>query len=197
MKGLENNGGDDVEDERIVELYWERSEAAISESAKKYGKYCHYIAYNVLSSDQDAEECVNDTYLRAWAAIPPTRPRVLKSFLGTITRNLAIDRYNKERAEKRLGNADLAFEELGECIPDGNEDGRALSDEMALRDAINGFLESLPKETRIIFVRRYWYLSPVAHIAGDLGMSNSNVKVILMRTRKKLKAYLEKENITI
>lgn len=186
-----------MEDERIVELYWERSESAISETAKKYGKYCHYIAYNVLSSDPDAEECVNDTYLRVWNAIPPARPRAFKSFIGTVTRNLALDRYHENRAEKRNKNADLAFEELLECIPDSTEDGRELSDEMALRDAINGFLESLPKKTRIIFVRRYWYLSPVAHIAGDLGMSNSNVKVILMRTRKKLKEYLEKENITI
>ena len=186
-----------MEDKRIVELYWERSETAIAETQKKYGKYCHYIAYNILNSDPDAEECVNDTYLRAWEAMPPQKPKLLKSFIGRIARNLALDRYDREHAAKRRCNADLIFEELGECIPDVGEDGREMSDEIALRDAINGFLESLSEETRIIFMRRYWYLSPVAHIAGDLGLSESNVKVILMRTRKKFKAYLEKEDISI
>ena len=186
-----------MDDKQIVDLYWERSESAISETEKKYGKYCHYIAYNILNSDPDAEECVNDTYLRAWEAMPPHRPTLLKSFIGRITRNLALDRYDRERALKRRGNTELIFEEIGECLPAVGEEGREMSDEIALRDAINGFLESLPEETRIIFMRRYWYLSPVSHIAGDLGLSVSNVKVILMRTRKKFKAYLEKENISI
>ena len=184
-----------MEDNRIVELYFERSEAAISETQKKYGKYCNYIAYNILNSQLDAEECVNDTYLRAWESIPPERPSVLKSFLGKITRNLALDRYDKAHALKRGGNAELALDEIGECIP--SEDGREMSDEIALRDAINGFLATLPKQTRIIFMRRYWYLSPVKHIAGDLGLSMSSVKVTLMRTRKKFKEYLEKEGISI
>lgn len=184
-----------MEDERIVELYLERSETAIAETQKKYGKYCHYIAYNILNSNPDAEECVNDTYLRVWDSIPPQKPKLFKSFVGRITRNLALDRYDRERALKRRGNTELVFEEIGECVPE--DDGREMSDEIALRDAINGFLESLPEETRIIFMRRYWYLSPVAHIAGDLGLSVSNVKVILMRTRKKFKAYLEKEDIRI
>ena len=184
-----------MEDERIVELYLERSETAIAETQKKYGKYCHYIAYNILNSNPDAEECVNDTYLRVWDSIPPQKPKLFKSFIGRITRNLALDRYDRERALKRRGNTELVFEEIGECVPE--DDGRDMTDEIALRDAINGFLASLPEETRIIFMRRYWYLSPVAHIAGDLGLSVSNVKVILMRTRKKFKAYLEKEDIRI
>jgi RNA polymerase sigma-70 factor (ECF subfamily) len=184
-----------VEDNRIVELYLERSETAIAETQKKYGKYCHYIAYNILNSNSDAEECVNDTYLKVWDSIPPQKPKLLKSFIGRIARNLALDRYDREHALKRRANTDLALEEIGECVPE--DDGRELSDEIALRDAINGFLESLPEETRIIFMRRYWYLSPVGHIAGDLGLSVSNVKVILMRTRKKLKAYLEKEGINL
>lgn len=184
-----------MEDQKIVELYWERSETAIAETQKKYGKYCHYIAYNILNSNPDAEECVNDTYLKTWEAIPPAKPRLFKSFIGRITRNLALDRYDREHALKRRGNTDLILDEIGECVPE--DDGREMSEEIALRDAINGFLESLPEETRIIFMRRYWYLSPVAHIAGDLGLSESNVKVILMRTRKKFKAYLEKEDIRI
>lgn len=184
-----------MEDQKIVELYWERSETAIAETQKKYGKYCHYIAYNILNSNPDAEECVNDTYLKTWEAIPPAKPRLFKSFIGRITRNLALDRYDREHALKRRGNTDLILDEIGECVPE--DDGREMSEEIALRDAINCFLESLPEETRIIFMRRYWYLSPVAHIAGDLGLSESNVKVILMRTRKKFKAYLEKEDIRI
>ena len=184
-----------MEDQKIVELYWERSETAIAETQKKYGKYCHYIAYNILNSNPDAEECVNDTYLKTWEAIPPAKPRLFKSFIGRITRNLALDRYDREHALKRRGNTDLILDEIGECVPE--DDGREMSEEIALRDAINGFLESLPEETRKIIMRRYWYLSPVAHIAGDLGLSESNVKVILMRTRKKFKAYLEKEDIRI
>ena len=184
-----------MEDNRIVELYLERSETAIAETQKKYGKYCHYIAYNILNSNPDAEECVNDTYIKVWDSIPPQKPKLFKSFIGRITRNLALDRYDREHAIKRSGNTDLVYEEIGECLPD--DDGREMSDEIALRDAINGFLESLPEETRIIFMRRYWYLSPIGHIAGDLGLSSSNVKVILMRTRKKFKAYLEKEGICL
>lgn len=186
-----------MEDKRIVELYWERSEAAIVETQKKYGKYCHYIAYNILNSEQDAEECVNDACLKVWNSIPPSRPNVLKSFLGKIVRNIALDRYDRERALKRRGNCDLVFEELSECISDDGSDANEQTDNIVLRDAVNGFLATLPKETRIIFIRRYWYLSPVAHIAGDMGLTNSNVKVILMRTRKKFKAYLEKENVII
>ena len=184
-----------MDDKRIVDLYWMRSESAISETDKKYGKYCHYIAYSILSSQLDAEECVNDTYIRAWESIPPNKPQLLKSFLGKITRNIALDRYDRLNALKRGGNTELALEEIGECIPSG--DGREMSDEIALREAINRFLESLPKQTRIIFMRRYWYLSPVKHIAGDLGLSVSNVKVILMRTRKKFKEYLEGEGISV
>ena len=185
-----------MEETRIVELYFERSETAISETQKKYGKYCNYIAYSILSSHLDAAECENDTYLRAWESIPPQKPQFLKSFLGKITRNLALDRYDKTSALKRGRNVELALEEIGECIP-SFEDGREMSDEMMLKEAINGFLESLPTQTRIIFMRRYWYLSPVKNIAGDLGLSVSNVKVLLMRTRKKFKEHLEREGISI
>ncbi len=195
MKGTDQKGGDEVEDERIVDLYFERSETAITETEHKYGRYCHYIAYNILSSDLDAEECVNDTYLRAWESIPPQRPKLLKSFLGKITRNLALDRYDRDHAEKRGGGMELALEEIGECVPEG--DGREMSDEISLKETLDRFLASLPKQTRIIFMRRYWYLCPISNIARDLGLSVSNVKVILMRTRKKLREHLEKEGISI
>jgi RNA polymerase sigma-70 factor (ECF subfamily) len=127
--------------------------------------------------------------------MPPCRPDRLSAFLGKITRNIALDRYDARRAEKRSGNTELALDELGECIPDTAVG--ELSDEIALRDAINGFLRSLPARTRIIFLRRYFYVCSISDIAQSLGMSESNVKVTLLRTRKRLKEYLEKDGIII
>lgn len=183
-----------MEDSKIIDLYFERSQSAISETQKKYGRYCHTIAYNVLYSNEDAEECVNDTYLRAWQSIPPHRPTSLSSFLGRITRNLALDRYDEKTAQKRGGSLDLALEEISECLPDTRGEDR---NDKAIKDAINSFLASLPKRTRIIFMQRYWYLSSISEISLSLGISESNVKVILMRTRNKFKAHLEKEEIFI
>lgn len=185
-----------MEDKKIVELYWERSETAIAQTQDKYGRYCHCIAYNILYSNEDAEECVNDTYLRAWDSMPPHRPERLSAFLGKITRNLALDRYDRARAQKRSAGIELALDELGECIPDSKGE-MPISDEIALRDAINSFLASLPTQTRKVFVRRYWYLSAVKDIACDLEMSESNVKVLLLRTRQRFRSYLEKEGIVI
>ena len=184
-----------MEDRQIVDLYWARSEAAISETEKKYGRYCHAIAYNILHSDEDSEECVNDTYLKVWNAIPPSMPQRFCAFIGRITRNLALDRYAQNRAQKRDGGVELALDELAECIsPEMTGD---VSDGMALKNAINGFLASLPRRTRIIFMRRYFYLLPIKEIAEGLSMSESNVKVTLMRTREKFREYLENEGIVI
>ena len=180
-----------MDDSRIIELFFCRDESAIDETRKKYGNYCYKIAYNILSSPEDSEECVSDTYLRAWNSIPPTRPERLQSFLGTITRNLALDRYDRIKAQKRTGAA-LIFEELSECLPDRESDETG-----DLKDAINSFLASLPKHTRIIFMRRYWYLSPISEIARDMGMTEGSIKVLLHRTRKKFKAHLEKEGICL
>lgn len=185
-----------MEDQKIVDLYWERSEAAISETQKKYGRYCHYIAYQILYSDRDAEECVNDTYIKAWNAMPPHRPQRLSAFLGKITRNTALDRYESARAKKRTGEVALILDEMEQCIPDANTSG-SMADELALREAINGFLRSLPPQTRMIFVRRYWYMSPVKEIAREFNMTVSNVKVTLLRTRNRFKEYLEQEGIEI
>lgn len=185
-----------MEDNKIVDLYWERSEAAVLETQKKYGRYCHYIAYHILYSDEDAEECVNDTYIKAWNAMPPHRPERLSSFLGKITRNTALDYYSYLNAGKRSGNTTLVLDEMAECIPDPRSEA-PLSDEIALKNAINGFLASLPKQTRIIFMRRYWYLSSIKEIANDYRLSESNVKVTLHRTRNKFKEYLEKEGIIL
>lgn len=184
-----------MDDIRIVELYWERSEEAVAQTQEKYGRYCHSIAYNVLHSDEDAEECVNDTYIKAWDSIPPNRPRKLSAYLGRITRNIALDRYERDRAQKRGGITELALDELCECIADDSE----VSDtsESALGEAINGFLSTLGKRTRIVFVRRYWYLYSIEDIAHQMDMSESNVKVTLLRARRKFKEYLEKEGIVI
>lgn len=185
-----------MEDNKIVDLYWERSEAAVLETQKKYGRYCHSIAYNILYSAEDAEECVNDTYRKAWDAMPPRRPQQLSAFLGKITRNTALDYYSYLKAQKRSGNTELILDEMAECIPDPGSTAD-ISDKIALKNAINGFLESLPRQTRIIFMRRYWYLSPLKEIAHDYSLKESNVKVILHRTRNKFKEYLEKEGIVI
>lgn len=196
MKGLITLGGDTVEDKKIVDLYWERSEAAISETEKKYGKYCHYIAFSILHSEEDSDECVNDAYLAAWNAMPPHKPNRLASFLGKLTRNLAINRYVHNRAQKRSAPTELILDEVGEFIPD-SDGSRPIADEIALKDAINSFLSSLKKRERILFIRRYWYLCSVESLARDLNMSVSNVKVTLLRTRGKFKAYLENEGIDI
>ena len=163
-----------MDDSRIIELYFERSEEAVAESEKKYGRYCGTIAMNVLGNREDAEECVSDTWLRAWNAIPPAKPRFLKAFLVKITRNLALNVLEKNRAGKR-----------------GGGEGTAVLD--VLTETLRRFLRELPEEKRIIFVRRYWYMDPVKDIADDLNIGESKVKMTLMRTRKALAEVLEKE----
>lgn len=183
-----------MDDKRIVDLFLARDERAIGETAKKYRNYCHAVAMNVLNSESDADECVNDTYLKAWESIPPHKPTRLSVFLGKLTRNLALNRYAFNRAEKRLG-CDLILDELAEVIAD--PDSESVEDSVVLRDAINGFLATLDKRARIIFVRRYWYMSSVVEIARRMGMTENNVKVTLLRTRNKFRDYLEKEGITV
>lgn len=186
-----------MEDQQIIELYNERSETAISETAKKYGKYCYTIAYHILYNEQDSEECVNDTYLRTWEAIPPQYPNKLSAFLGKITRNLALNRYRYYSRQKRGdGQVALALEELQECIPDSNSVEQELEEEYLI-EMLNRFLYDLPREKRMIFLRRYWYLSSIQEIAVDYEMSESKVKMTLLRVRNKLKQVLEKEGIIL
>jgi RNA polymerase sigma-70 factor (ECF subfamily) len=183
-----------VSDEAIVALYFARSEEAIAESDRKYGKTCHTIAYNILHSDEDAEECVNDTWIRAWNAIPPEKPARLGAWLSTVTRRLALTRYEKRTAAKRYGGLETSLEELSECVAAGS---LTLADEVALSNAINSFLASLPTRTRMIFMRKYWYMDSVADIARAMGMGESAVKVSLHRTREKFRKHLDKEGITV
>ena len=181
-------------DEEIVNLYFDRSEEAIAACQIKYGKSCHTVAYNILRSDEDAEECVNDTWLRAWNSIPPERPTRLGAWLSTVTRRLALTRYEKRTAAKRYGGMETSLEELSECVTAGS---LTIADEVALSEAINGFLASLPTRTRMIFMRKYWYMDSIADIAKALGMGESAVKVTLHRTREKFRKHLAKEGITV
>lgn len=182
-----------MEDKEIVDLYWARSEKAISETDKKYGRYCHYIAYQILSDDGDAEEIVNDTYLKTWNTVPPNRPDPLKAYVGMISNQLAINRYEEKTAEKRGGGRlPLIYHELDECIADEDENVD-IGENLDLRDALNRFIWSLPKKTRNIFVRRYWYASSLSEIADDYGMKENAVAILMFRTRRKLKDFLKKE----
>ena len=186
-----------MEDNQIIQLYFDRSEDAISQTAVKYGKYCHTIAYNILHNFEDSEECVNDTYWKAWGIIPPRRPKKLAAFLGKITRNLSLDMYRHYTADKRGGGEmAVALEELGDCVSSlGNMDDYV--EQKVLVDALNNFLASLSAEHRKIFMRRYWYVSSVKEIAEDYGISESKVKMSLLRSRNQLKAVLEKEGIAL
>lgn len=184
-----------MDDQEILDLYWNRSENAISETASKYGGYCHCIAYNILENNEDAEEIVSDAYLSAWNSIPPKRPAALAPYLGKITRNLAIDRLRTRSREKRGGGeADVALEELEEIV--GNSDSpETVATRKELVASLNRFLESLPKTERSIFLCRYWYLDPIAVIAEKTGFSVSKVASMLYRLRKNLKKQLEKEDL--
>jgi len=186
-----------VEDSRIVDLYFKRSEAAIAETDEKYGRYCHRIAYNVLYSETEAEECVNDTYMKAWETIPPTRPTRLSAFLGKITRNIAINRYFRNRAQKRTAGAELVLDELSEVVADTGTGEAQMTDEIALRDALCGFLGAQPSQNRIIFVKRYWYMAEVRDIAKEMKLTESCIKVTLHRMRQSLRKHLEREGIEI
>ncbi len=184
-----------MEDRQIVELYWARSEVAIAETQRKYGRYCHYIAYGILTSDADAEEVVNDTYLKLWTTIPPKRPEPLKPYVGTVCRRLALNEYERRHAQKRGGQLPLVLEELSECLSDGGRED--IGESVALTDAMNRFLRELPTKARNIFVRRYWYTATIEEIAADCGMKEGTVAMLLLRTRRKLKKHLEKEGFDL
>lgn len=198
VKGLYAAGkGDAMKDHEIVDLYWERKESAISATAEKYGKYCHAISYNILHNDEDAEECVNDTYLGAWKSIPPRRPERLSTYLGKITRNLSLNRFKQYNAEKRgLGQSALVLSELEDCIP-GETGVERIAEEKVLVSSIDQFLWAQPEQKRNIFIRRYWYLYPIRDIAENYGVSESKVASMLFRMRNELKTHLEQEGITL
>ena len=186
-----------MRDEEILRLYRERSEEAITETQRQYGALCGAIARNILQYGQDAEECVNDALHRAWCSIPPEEPRSLAAYLGRITRNVALNRLEKQNRQKRGGGEiTLIWEELGEMLPDRDTPEQHW-ERRAIAAALGRFLRGLRPEERIVFLRRYWYVDTIAEIAVRYGISESAVQMRLNRTRAKLCTYLEKEGIQV
>lgn len=180
-----------MEDQEIIALYWARSEDAIRQTADKYAPYCGGIIRRVLGDGRDAEECLSDTWLGAWNAMPPQRPARLSVFLGRIARNTALDRYSYNIAQRRNAGVDTALEELEACVS-----GTPMEEDMDLRqlgEAISAFLDGVSPAARLVFLRRYWYCDTIAELAAATGFTQSKIKSMLRRTRQGLRAYLVKE----
>lgn len=184
-----------MDDKEILKLYLSRDETALAETAGKYGRYCHTIAYNILGSDEDAAECVNDTWLAVWNAIPPHSPEILSTFLGKLTRRNALNRWRDSRRDKRGGGQlSLALDELAEVIPDhGSVEDGLMAEE--LTQAVNRFLSTLPDAERRVFLCRYWYLDSIDQICLLHRFTPGKVNSMLHRTRNKLRIYLKKEGL--
>ena len=182
-----------MEDDRIIELYFDRDEQAIRHTADKYGAYCTAVSMNILRSEPDAEECVNDTYLKTWNSIPPTRPHSLKLFLARIVRNLSLNRHRDLHSDKRNRDLEVSLSELEPCFPvlDSGDDGGVLG------DLLNEFLDQQSKEDRIVFVQRYWYSLSAADIAEEQGLSENTVWVKLHRTRERLRIFLNERGFKL
>ena len=178
-----------MEDEKILGLYRQRNEAAISATGEKYGGYCHAIAYNILASREDSDECVWDTWLRTWNAIPPAQPKSLKSFVGRITHNLAIDRYRYNQRHAGTAMEEVLAELRVEALSEPEETAEAED----LRKCISAFLRAQPKEKRVLFVLQYWYVDSIAEISRKTGLKETRIRTELYRMRKKLSTHLEKE----
>lgn len=185
-----------MNDQDIIELFWARSEDAILEAAAKFSTYCQAIAWNLLGNAEDVKECINDTWFAAWNRIPPERPVRLAVYLGRITRNIAMDRYDYNHAAKRKCNFGQMLSELEECAVTVDSAQKQYEDGETAR-LISRFLKAQEAQKRIIFIRRYWYGDSIAMIAGQLAMSQSKVKSMLHRMRKALKVYLEREGAGI
>lgn len=184
-----------MEDAEIVELFWARNEDAIKETDAVYGRRLNALAKNILQSREDAEESVNDTYMETWKAIPPQRPRYFFAFLAAICRHLSLTRLDWNMAAKRKAEVVSLTEDMEQCIPDASHERTMRGKELGR--ILDAFLESLPKDSWVIFLRRYWYVDTIAEIARQYGMTESKVKMQLSRTKEKLRIYLEKEGIRV
>lgn len=185
-----------VEDEKIIELFFERSEQAIQELDNKYGKVFHRLSYNIVSNRQDAEECVNDAYLGAWNAIPPEKPNPLLTYICKIVRNISLKIYYRKKAAKRSSTYTVVMEEIEACIADPN----TVETEVEARELariIESFLDTLTVENRVIFMRRYWFSDSCKEIAEFVGLTEKNISVRLSRIRQKMKAYLIEREVSI
>lgn len=186
-----------MRDQQIVDLYWERSEDAIHQTERKYGAYLSKVAYNILADFEDSKECVNDTYLAAWNSMPTNRPSVLSSYLSKITRQISIDVFRKKIAQKRYASEyALSLEELGDSFSDGTTPEQTLGGKL-LDDTINRFVRALPDNVQRAFVGRYYFFDSLKDIASYCGMTEGKVKMLLYRTRQKLKVYLKKEGFDV
>ena len=186
-----------MEDAEIVEMYFSRNENAIAETHNKYGSYLHRIAYNILANSEDSDECVNDTYMKAWGSIPPTRPMKLGAYLGALVRNTAISVFRRNNTASRAGSQyALSLDELGECVS-GSVSVEETAESGIIAKAISDYLRTLSPEARIIFVCRYYFNDPINDIAAYSGASVSKVKSSLFRTRNGLREYLKKEGIDL
>lgn len=184
-------------DNEIIQLYWDRNEQAIKATVQKYGNYCKAIARNILNNKEDVEECINDTYLNAWKAMPPHWPEQLATFLGKITRNLSFNKYRHDHTEKRGGGEIvLVLDELTDCVSDTDSVEQIVERQELIKN-INTFVRGLPTDKRNIFVRRYWYADSVVEIAKDYGMLSGSVSKTLERTRKQLKVYLSERSFDL
>ena len=182
-----------MDDKGIIELYFERDERAIEETRSSYGRLIYSVAYNILESAPDSEECENDTYLRTWENIPPTRPSYFSAFLSKISRNLAINRLRENKRRRPLG-AELIFEEMADALPDTRGD---ITEDIELKDAINDFLASLDKTKRQIFMKRYFFMRDIKEIAREMNITAGSVKITLYRVRNELRDFLERRGIVI
>ncbi len=186
-----------MEDTQIVDLYWQRDEAAIRETEMKYDRYLTKIAMNILSDFEDSRESVNDTYLAAWNSMPPHRPMALSAYLGKLTRRISIDRFRYRTRNKRGGSEyEISLAELGDCVSGGNTTEEAVEVKL-LAQAIGAFLRLQSEETRNIFIGRYYYLDPVKEVARYCGITEAKCKTVLHRTRQALKDYLAKEGFDL
>lgn len=183
-----------MEDREIIALYHRRDEGAIRETDAKYGRLCRRVAMNILSIPEDAEECVNDTYHAAWRRMPPDMPASLGAFLGRITRNIAIDRFRADRAQKRYRGMEILLSELEDCIPAGEDTERTVEGK-ELSARLSDWLDGLPQEERVLFIRRYWYGDAVKELAAVRGCRPEQMAQRMFRLRKKLKAFLESEGV--
>ncbi len=185
-----------MEDAKIIDLYWQRDEAAIAETDRKYGAFCYSVSRNILSRREDAEECVNDAYCKAWDSMPPQRPERLRAWLGKVVRNLSLNLWNKNHAQKRHSGMEQLLSELEDCVPapetvEGQLEGRELT------EFLNGWLAALSAEDRALFLRRYWNGDQVKALARERGVTQGNLSQRLYRLRCSLRAALEKEGYSL
>lgn len=185
-----------MEDVQIIDLYWRRDEEAIRATDSKYGSFCHRLAMNILHSFQDSEECVSDTYERCWETMPPQRPGSLRAYVGKIVRNCSISRYRAGHARKRFDGADVLLSELAECVP-GPENVQRTVEARELGQFISDWLVSLDKESRALFIRRYWNGDPVRDLAAELNVRPNALTKRLLRLREALRRELEREGVSV